>query len=264
MNLQPESIPPENKRLIKVSIITAAYNSGRTIGDTIASVQHQDYLNIEHIIVDGASKDDTMEVIRLSGHKGPLISEPDKGIYDAMNKGIKMATGEIVGILNSDDHFFDKNVITRVVEAFEKQHLDATIGDIVFIKKKEDKKILRHYSAKRWRPSKFVWGYMPPHPSFFVRRHLFNELGLYKIDYRIAADYELLIRFLLVHKLNYLYLPFVTTKMLTGGASTRNLNSIITLNREIARACRENGLYTNYGMIYSKYFFKPFEFLFNR
>lgn len=249
---------------MKVSIITAAYNSQDTIGNTVASVLSQQYKNIEHIIVDGASSDNTLAIAKASGHTGPVISEPDKGIYDAMNKGIKMATGDIVGILNSDDQFYNDEVITSVVQAFEDQNTDATIGDVVFIRKKEDANILRRYSGKGWKPSKFVWGYMPPHPSFFIKRQFFEAFGYYKTDYKIAADYELLIRYLLVHKLRYVYLPLITTKMLTGGASTKNLNSILTLNREIARACKENKLYTNYGMIYSKYFFKPFEFLGNR
>jgi hypothetical protein len=122
---------------------------------------------------------------------------------------------------------------------------------------------VRYYSARAWHPSKFAWGYMPPHPSFFCKRDLYERLGYHQSDYKIAADYELLIRFLLVNKIKYKYLPIVTTKMRLGGASTRNLNSIITLNREIARGCRENRVYTNYLMIYSKYLFKPFEFLFN-
>jgi len=245
---------------MKVSIITASYNSADTISDTIVSVQKQSYKNIEHIIVDGASKDNTLGVIRTAGHKGPLISEPDKGIYDAMNKGIKAATGDIVGILNSDDHFYNDDVITTVVKAFEEQQIDATVGDVIFINKENTAKIVRRYSAVKWKLSKFVWGYMPPHPSFFVKRRMFEELGFYKTDYKIGADFELLVRYLLVHKISWAYLPVITTKMLMGGASTKNINSIITLNKEIARACKENGLYTNYAMIYSKYLFKPFEF----
>ena len=246
---------------MKVSIVTATYNSAATIQQCIASMQQQDFADIEHIIVDGASKDDTLQIIKDSGHRGPLISEPDKGIYDAMNKGIKLATGDIVGILNSDDFFYNEKVISTIAAYFTEHDVEAIVADIIFIRKENEDKVHRHYSGKKWRPSKFAWGYMPPHPSFFVKRHLFEELGFYKTDYQIAADYELLIRYLLVHKIRWSYLPMVTTKMLPGGASTKNLNSIITLNREIARACKENGVYTNYGMIYSKYFFKPFEFL---
>ncbi|MEP7317241.1 MAG: glycosyltransferase family 2 protein [Panacibacter sp.] len=248
---------------MKVSIITAAYNSSATIEKCLASVRNQTYKNIEHIIVDGASKDNTLEVVKNFGHYGPLISEPDKGIYDAMNKGIKIATGDIVGTLNSDDFFYDENVVSKVVTQFLENNVEATIADIVFVNKNDDKKILRKYSAKKWRPQKFAWGYMPPHPSFFVKRSLFNEFGFYETNYKIAADYELLLRYLLIHKIKWSYLPLITTKMLPGGVSTKNLNSIITLNKEIARACKANGLYTNYAMIYSKYFFKPFEFLLN-
>lgn len=136
------------------------------------------------------------------------------------------------------------------------------IGDIVFVDDEDENKIIRRYSAKKWKPSKFAWGYMPPHPSFFVRKEFFDKLGPYKTDYKIAADYELLIRFLLKGKINWKYLPIVTTKMRMGGLSTQGFQSLVTLNKEIARGCKENQVYTNPAMIYSKYLFKPFEFIF--
>ncbi len=251
---------------MKISIITVVYNNAATIGQTIASVLEQDYPDIEYIIIDGKSTDGTMDIVRSYGEQiSQVVSEQDQGIYDAMNKGIRMATGSVVGILNADDFFYDKHVVSAIADAFlEDEDLEATIADIVFVKEDEQEKVLRHYSAGKWRPSKFAWGYMPPHPSFFCKRTLFGKFGYYQIDYKIAADYELLIRFLLVNKIRFRYLPLITTKMRMGGASTRNLNSIITLNREIKRGCTENKIYTNYLMIYSKYFFKPFEFLFNK
>lgn len=228
------------------------------------SVALQDYPAVEYIVVDGNSNDGTVNQIQDNADNvSQWQSEPDQGMYDAMNKGIRMATGDVVGILNSDDFFYNEHVLSKINWAFaEDPKLEAIIGDIVFVKGDDGKQILRRYSAKDWKPSKFALGYMPPHPSFFVRRECFEKLGYYKTDYKIAADYELLIRFLHKGGLKWRYLPLITTKMRMGGLSTRGFQSLITLNKEIYRACRENGVYTNYAMIYSKYFFKPFEFIF--
>lgn len=249
---------------MKISVVTVVYNCADTIRGCIESVLGQDYPDVEYIVVDGASKDGTVDVIKeYEGRIAHFISEKDKGIYDAMNKGIRMATGDVVGILNADDFFYDNKTISNIAQAFTKKpSLDATIADIVFVNEANDR-ILRHYDAKNWRPSKFAWGFMPPHPSFFCRRHLFDKLGYYKTDYKIAADYELLIRFLYVNKVHYSYLPIITTRMRMGGVSTKNLNSILTLNKEIKRACVENELGTNFLKIYTKYIFKPFEFVLN-
>lgn len=249
---------------MKVSIVTVVYNCAATIRGCIDSVLGQDYDDIEYIVVDGKSNDGTVDIVRSYGDSiSKFISEKDKGIYDAMNKGLALATGDVVGILNADDFFYAENTISRIAEAFTKEpELDATIGDIVFVND-NNTRILRHYNARKWRPSKFAWGYMPPHPSFFCKRTLFDQLGYYKTDYKIAADYELLIRYLYVNKINYKYLPVITTRMRMGGVSTRNINSIITLNKEIKRACRENNLGTNFIKIYTKYIFKPFEFVLN-
>ena len=251
---------------MKISIITICFNSSSTIEDTIKSVLRQRYPNIEFIVVDGLSKDNTVEIIQkyedLFYGRLKWVSEKDNGLYDAMNKGIQMATGDIVGILNSDDFFYDNHVVQKVADAFKDDSLDATIADIVFVKDENHDKIIRKYSAKHWRPSKFAWGYMPPHPSFFVRRKYFDQLGYYKMGYKIAADYELLIRYLLKAQLRWKYLPIITTKMRMGGASTSGLKSLVTLNDEIIKGCKENEVYTNKLMVYSKYLFKPFEFLF--
>lgn len=250
---------------MKISIVTVVYNNAATIGHAIDSVLAQDYPNIEYIVVDGMSTDGTVDIIKGYGNRiTQFVSEKDKGIYDAMNKGIRMATGDVVGILNADDFFYNNTIVSAIAAEFvADKTLDATLGDIVFIAENDHKRVLRHYSSKKWRPSKFAWGYMPAHPAFFCRKVHFDRYGYYKTYYKIAADYELLIRFLLLHRLRFKYLPLITTSMRMGGASTRNINSILTLNHEIKRACRENGIRTNYLMIYSKYFFKPFEFLFN-
>ena len=248
---------------MKISIITVVYNNVDTIAQTIESVLGQDYNDVEYIVVDGQSTDGTVELIKkYEGNIAKFVSEMDDGIYDAMNKGIRMATGDLIGILNGDDFFNSHTTLSQIADAFIRdEKLDATIADIVFVRDNDQEKVIRHYSAKKWRPSRFAWGYMPPHPSFFCRKKIYERLGYHKTDYKIAADYELLIRFLLVNRINFKYLPLITTKMRMGGASTKNLNSNIILNKEIKRGCTENNVYTNYWMIYSKYLFKPFEFL---
>ena len=245
---------------MKISIITVCFNSIKTIEDTIQSVIKQNYIDIEYIIIDGGSNDGTINIIeKYKDNISKYISESDTGIYDAMNKGIDMATGDIIGILNSDDIFYSHSIVSEVVfEFITDNHLDALIGNIVFINKTN--KIIRTYFSNNWNTSKFAWGFMPPHPSFFCKRKIFKKYGTYKTNYKIASDFELLIRFLQIYKINFEYIPLVTTKMRIGGASTKNFKSIYLLNKEIKRACLENKIYTNYFMIYSKYFIKIFEF----
>ena len=233
------------------------------IKQCIESVLAQNHTDLEYVVVDGGSTDGTLEIInQYKDRIATIISEKDNGLYDAMNKGIKAATGEVVGILNSDDIFYDNTILSKISEAFDKDEIDATIADIVFLKRGSDHKVARKYSAKKWKPARFAWGYMPPHPSFFIKRSLLSKFGLYNTDYRIGADYELLIRYLLVNKIKWKYLPIITTKMSLGGTSTQGFKSLFTINKEIAKACKENNVFSNYVMIYSKYLFKPFEFIF--
>jgi len=242
---------------MKISIITATYNSANTIAECIASVHKQTHQTIEHIIVDGASKDSTLAIINsMPSRVAKIVSEPDKGIYDAMNKGIKLATGDVIGILNSDDFFSSDDVIEKIVSAFKNNDVDGVYGDICFVKPSDLNRVVRYYSAKWFKPSLFRFGFMPPHPSFYVRKECYQKLGLYKIDYKIAADYELLIRYLKVHQLKTRYLNFCVVTMRTGGDSTRNLKSNWILNKEIVRGCRENGIYTNMMILSAKYVFK--------
>lgn len=246
---------------LKVSLITVTYNSELTLRDTIESVMKQKYPHIEYIIVDGKSKDATIEIIKEYEKKIPLkwMSEPDTGLYDAMNKGIEMATGDIVGIINSDDFYHKDDSITRVVAGFEDDDTDCVFADMRYVNPNNLGKTVRYYSSKNFNPNKFRWGYMPGHPTFFVRRKYFETLGLYKTNYRIAADFELLIRFLYKNKLNFRYLPTDLLKMRIGGKSTQSIKSNLVLNSEIIRACKENGIYTNIFMLYLKYFVKVFE-----
>jgi len=244
---------------LKVSIITVSKNSKGTISQTIESVLNQTYPNIEYIIIDGASTDGTIELIE--NYKEQIhhyISEKDNGIYDAMNKGIKAASGDIVGILNSDDTFYSTDIVEKLVRSFEKENIDAVYGDVQFIDPLTNK-VIRYYSSKKFTINKFQYGLMPAHPSFYAKRELFNKFGCYKTDYKIASDFELLLRFLYINKIKIKYVPGPIVSMRKGGISTKNLYSNYLLNKEIKRACAENGLKTNYLKIYSKYIRKIFE-----
>jgi len=249
----------------KFSLITVSYNSSQTIAETIQSVLNQTYSEIEYIIVDGNSKDNTMDIVKSFEPKfnGRLrwVSEPDNGLYDAMNKGIKMATGDVVGIINSDDFYHKNNIISQVSEAFDDKKVQAIIGDVRFVKDSDLDKTVRYYSSKNFNPSRFRFGFMPAHPTFFTYKSNFEKYGYYKMDYQIAADYELLIRFLYKNKLFFKYLPLDFMKMRVGGVSTSSFNSNIVANKEIVRACRENGIYTNFPLLMLKYFLKVWELI---
>ena len=248
-----------------VSIITVSNNSVGTISDTIKSVLAQTYPNIEYIIIDGSSTDGTIELINSFGTSiSKFISEPDNGIYDAINKGIKLATGDIVGILNSDDFFFDDFVLEKVSQAFSENEIDAVYGDVQLVDPIKTSKIVRFSSSKLFNTGKFKFGFMPAHPSFYVKKELFEKLGYYKTDYKIAADFELLIRYLYINQISYKYLEMTFVSMRTGGISNKSIRNRYILNKEIDRACKENGIKTNFIYIYSKYFRKLFEFFGNK
>ena len=227
---------------MKVSIVTGTYNSAKTIKDTIESVLSQTYTNIEYIIIDGVSKDNTLDIVNSYGVKiTKVISEKDKGIYDAMNKGVSLATGDIVGILNSDDFFTDNRVIERVVESFKNNDLDAVYGDIHFVNDNDLNKTVRYYSSRIFRPSLMRLGFMPAHPSFYVRRECYNKYGLFDLSYKIGADFELLLRFIKVNKIKIKYLNFDFVTMRTGGASTAGIGSNKQILLDIKRALKEIG-----------------------
>lgn len=227
---------------MKVSIITATYNSAATVADTLASVQRQTYANIEHIIVDGKSTDNTLDVVKQAGHNGVVVSESDKGIYDAMNKGIKLTHGDIVGILNSDDFFAHENVIEEVVKLFKDEKCDAVYGDLIFVHPDNPKKILRKWIAGGYNKNLFLKGWMPPHPTFFIRRELYNSYGTFNIGLKSSADYELLLRMMYMHKINVAYLPDVLVHMRSGGQSTKSLSNRIKAHKEDYAAWSMNNL----------------------
>lgn len=247
---------------MKVSIITIVYNNQNSITYAIESVLNQNYPDVEYIIIDGQSTDGTVDKIKpYLTSISHLISEPDKGIYDAMNKGLKLATGDIIGILNSDDFYANDHIISDVVYWFENKKVDLVFGDIVYVKPDNLEKVIRHYSSANFSPKKFVWGWMPAHPSCFLRREIYEKYGYFKTDYKISADYELLTRFMARFQISYDYIPQVFVKMRIGGASTANLKSNWILNKEIVRACSENGIKTNIYKVLFKYFVKIFELI---
>ena len=213
-------------------------------------------------MIDGGSQDATNEVISRDGsHISYYISEPDAGIYDAMNKGVSVATGEIIGFLNSDDYYAHPDVLTRVHQMFFDKSLDIIFGDVSFFHAENPNKLIRRYRSNRFKPRLISWGWMPAHPAMFVRRTVFENTGPFQINYQIAGDFEWVARAFRSKTLRYKYLPEVLVHMQTGGISTRGWRSTLLLNREVMRACRENGIATNWFKILSKYPFKLWEYV---
>ncbi len=227
---------------MKVSIITATYNSAATVLDTLRSVQSQTWQELEHIVVDGASTDDTLRLLEAGKHRGPFVSEPDKGIYDAMNKGIQMASGEIVGILNSDDVYANPTIIEKVVQLFEQTGADAVYGDLWYVDIADMQRVKRKWVAGSYRKEAFLYGWMPPHPTFFVHKSVYAQYGLFNLDMYTAADYELMLRFLYKYQIPAAYLPEVMVKMRVGGASNQSLKNRLLANRGDRLAWKVNGL----------------------
>ena len=230
---------------MKISIITVCFNSEATIKKTIQSVSSQTYGNIEYIIVDGSSKDTTLEIIKKHEHNiTKWISEPDKGLYDAMNKGIQLASGDLVGVLNSDDIFIDNNVLENIAKFHLENDIDASVGNVFYCNKAG--KYVRKYSAKNWHPDKLKIGFMPAHPSIFFKRDLFEKYGNYHLDFISGADYELIIRFFLRNKITWEFSNITTTSMLIGGISSSGYKSYKLISREIKKALESNDIQFSY------------------
>lgn len=247
---------------MKISVITVCYNSVRTLERSLKSVAAQDWSAVEHIVIDGASTDGTREILeRFSSRLACLVSEPDNGIYDAMNKGLAHATGDIVCFLNADDHYACANVLSKVASQMEDHNLDALMGDVGFFHQRNPERRVRRYRSDRFRPSRLAWGWMPAHPALFLRKEVVQRVGLFKTDYRIAGDFEFIVRAFHGHTLRYRHFPEVFVNMQTGGVSTSGWRAKIRLNQEVLRACRENGLQTNMLKILSKYPAKILEML---
>ena len=271
---------------MKISLITVCYNAEKTIGDAMASVGRQRFekLEVEYIVVDGGSTDGTVEIIKkfereglgqrsrstMEGFSFKWISEKDRGMYDAINKGIRMATGDVIGILNADDVLDGDETLARVAHEFQVQSskfkVQALYGNVRFVKELGGK-TLRVCFARWWKPWMLQWGYMPPHPAIFIRKECFEKWGGYEPDrkeYRIAADYELLIRFFRVHRMKARYMPICTTVMRTGGVSTKDVEARKKLNEEIVKANRVNGYFCCFPMLLPKYVIKIWEVILPR
>lgn len=244
-----------------ITLITVTYNSSKTLKKTFDSVLEQSHNNLEYIVIDGASKDNTISIINeyepFLGGRLKWISEPDKGLYDAMNKGIHMATGDIIGILNSDDFFTNETILKQVADEFQKnEDIDAIYGDVHFVNPDNLNKCVRYYSSKIFKRSLMRLGFMPAHPSFYMRRECFEKYGLYKTDYKIAADFEFLLRVIFKYKIRTKYLPIDMVTMRTGGASTSGFESHKLIMKEHLRAFKENGIYTNVALLSLRYLYK--------
>lgn len=245
---------------MKFSIITVTFNSSKTLQATIDSVTKQNYSDIEYIIIDGYSTDITLEIIKSNSSKiSKWISEPDNGLYDAMNKGISMATGDIIGILNSDDIFSSNSVLEEIAAFHLKYNIDASIGNV--IQKNTNNDIIRVYRSISWTPEKLKIGFMPPHPSIFIRRDLFQKFGLYNTTFKIAADYELVLRFFLKNNISWRYSGIYTTSMLLGGLSSSGFSSYRLITKEIKIALSMNDVEYSPLKIHLRFVWKLFEYI---
>ena len=231
---------------MKITIITVCFNSSETVLDALRSIHSQDLQELEHIIIDGGPTDGTIELIKGFGRYDLLISEKDDGIYDAMNKGIKLAKGDIIGFLNSDDLYASDDVLSKVVDVFEKDSsMDACYADLFYVDKVKIDRKIRYWKSGELKPGAFANGWSPPHPTFFVRRSVYDRYGLFDQQSRTAADFELMMRLLEVHKISVRYVPEVWVNMRTGGTSNGNLKSIWKQNLEVLHALRSHGLAAN-------------------
>ena len=236
---------------MKISIITIAFNSEETIEDTIKSVVAQDYKDVEYIIIDGGSTDGTLQIVdKYKDNIAKVISEPDKGIYDAMNKGVRASTGELVGILNSDDFYASNTVLSEIADAIGDK--DAIYADLVYVDRENTEKVVRYWKAGAYKEDCFFKGWMPPHPTFFIRKRLYDKYGDYNLKLKSAADYELMLRMLHKHKISVTYLPKVITKMRVGGQSNVTLKNRLKANKEDRMAWELNGLEPKFYSLYLK------------
>lgn len=228
---------------LKISVITACFNSQATIGEAIATLKHQSWPEVEHVVIDGASKDETVAVAqRTLGNEDVLVSEPDRGIYDALNKGIERASGEVIGFLHSDDLYAHDEVLANVAACFNDPMVGAVYGDLQYVDSEDTERVIRHWVAGTFSQSKLKLGWMPPHPTFFMRRELYQDLGGFDLGYLIAGDYDALLRYFASEKVRATYLPEVLVKMRVGGASNGSLKQILRKSREDVAAMRKNGI----------------------
>jgi glycosyltransferase len=228
---------------MKISVITAVYNNRDTVAHALDSALVQDHPNVELIVIDGGSTDGTLQVLQgYADRLEVLVSEPDRGIYDALNKGIARASGEVVGFLHSDDLFADESVLSRISSAFADPAVDAAYGDLLYVRKDDPSRVVRSWRADAFTPAKLARGWMPPHPTLYVRRSVYDQHGVFDTSYRIAADYDFVLRFFGRTKGEIRYIPEVLVKMRVGGASNRSFGNIVRKSSEDWRALRKNGI----------------------
>jgi len=241
-NVSKSSLHVELTIMSEISIVTATYNASATIRNCLECIQTQT-VPVEHIIIDGMSEDSTVRIVRECGESvAHLISEPDMGIYDAMNKGLKIASGDIIGILNADDFYPAKDTLAKVLKEFENPMIGACYGDLLYVDGTSTNKIIRNWRSGTFSPSKFYWGWMPPHPTFFVRRSVYEKYGLFNTALGSAADYEIMLRFLVKHEIQAAYIPEILVKMRTGGVSNASVQNRLAANKMDRKAWRVNGL----------------------
>ncbi|MBM4009914.1 MAG: glycosyltransferase [Planctomycetes bacterium] len=227
---------------MRISIVTVVFNNASTIEQTILSVAGQTYRDIEHIIIDGGSTDGTLDIIAKYRDKLALVvSEPDRGIYDAMNKGIKAAQGDVIGTLNADDFYADDTVLTQVAKAMSDPEVEACYADLVYVAADDTGRVLRYWRSCDYKPGLFLWGWMPAHPTFFVRRHVYAEHGLFDTRLKLQADFELTMRFMELRRIKTTYVPRTWVRMRMGGASNRSIKNVLRGNWESYTACRRHG-----------------------
>lgn len=232
-----------HSKQLTVGIVTGTYNSEKYISDCISSVNNQDYPKISHIIIDGASKDDTLNIINKTPNRvNKIISEPDNGIYDAMNKGLKNAEGDILGILNSDDFYNSDHVISKVVEAFESSNVDCVFGDLFYVNAENPEKVVRKWVTGPYSKNAFRKGWHPAHPSFFVKRKVYEKFGYFDEELSLAADFEIMLRFIEKHELKTCYIPEPLVRMRLGGATSKNVKNVIEGNKQCIKAFKKNNM----------------------
>lgn len=227
---------------MKISIVTATFNSAATIRDTLFCIQQQDHSDIEHIVIDGGSTDGTLAIVSEFPHIKIVISEQDKGIYDAMNKGIRLCTGDVIGILNSDDIYADTSVLSDVAKMFHDPVMQASYADLQFVQRNDINKVVRTWKAGRYDKKSFYYGWMPPHPTFFVRKHVYEQAGMFNLDLHSAADYEFMLRVLVKYRMPAAYINRVIIKMRMGGISTASFKNRIKANIQDRLAWKMNQL----------------------
>lgn len=232
-----------SKNTLKISIVTAVYNRSRTIAQALASVQTQTWSNVEHVVIDGASTDGTLAILKANkNHIAVLVSEKDAGIYDALNKGLARVTGDVVGLMHSDDFFADDEVLAKIADAFTDPAVGGVYADLDYVAQDDTRRIVRRWRSGKFNPRKLAWGWMPPHPTLYLRRSVIEQWGVFDTSFRIAADYDAMLRYLAKGRIQLEYIPEVLVKMRVGGESNRSFTRIIRKSREDYLALRKNGV----------------------